>query len=159
MTVQHRGFAAAARGEGVDPTRWDAATVTDAVVADPTGAYSAAATDVLDAFADDGVLDASVALPEFGPGAAFPGSQAIGFHFVDYVVHGWDVARTIDKPFTLPAGVISSVVPLVFAVPDGDFRNAPGSPFALAIQSHDAVSDLDRILLHLGRSPAWTPSN
>ena len=104
MTVQHRGFAAAARGEGADPTRWDAATVTDAVVADPAGAYSTAATDVLDAFVDDGVLDESVARPEFGPGAAFPGSQAIGFHFVDYVVHGWDVARTIDKPFTLPAG-------------------------------------------------------
>ena len=68
-----------------------------------------AAADVLDAFADDGVLDASFALPDFGPGAAFPGSQAIGFHFVDYVVHGWDVARAIESPFTLPADVIAAV--------------------------------------------------
>jgi uncharacterized protein (TIGR03086 family) len=119
---------------------------------------AAAATDVLDAFADDGVLDASFALPEFGPGAAFPGSQAIGFHFVDYVVHGWDVARAIDAPFTLPADVIFAVLPLVFAIPDGDFRNAPGFPFAPAITDGEGVSDLDRIVLHLGRSPAWTPS-
>jgi uncharacterized protein (TIGR03086 family) len=159
MTVQHHGFAAAARGDDASPARWDTATVADAVVADPAGAYAAAATDVLDAFADDGVLDASFALPEFGPGAAFPGSQAIGFHFVDYVVHGWDVARAIDAPFTLPADVIAAVLPLVFAVPDGDFRNGPGSPFALAIEAGEGVSDLDRILLHLGRSPAWTPSN
>jgi uncharacterized protein (TIGR03086 family) len=159
MTVQHRGFAAAARGDGADPARWDSATVADAVVADPTGAYATAATDVLDAFADDSVLDASFALPEFGPGATFPGSQAIGFHFVDYVVHGWDVARAIDAPFTLPADVISAVLPLVIAIPDGDFRNEPGFPFAPAIAGDEEVSDLDRILLHLGRSPAWTPKN
>lgn len=158
MTVQHHGFAAAARGDGADPARWDTATVADAVTADPAGAYAAAAAEVLDAFADDGVLDASFALPEFGPGAAFPGSQAIGFHFVDYVVHGWDVARAIDSPFTLPADVVSAALPLVLAIPDGDFRNEPGFPFAPAIAGAEEVSDLDRILLHLGRSPAWTPS-
>ena len=159
MTVQHRGFAAAARGDGADPACWDAATVADAVVADPAGTYAAAAADVLAAFTDDAVLDTSFALPEFGPGAVFAGSQAIGFHFVDYVVHGWDVARAIDAPFTLPADVISVVQPMVFAVPDGDFRTAPGSPFAPAIAAGDGVSDLDRLLLHLGRSPSWAPSN
>jgi uncharacterized protein (TIGR03086 family) len=159
MTVQHHGFAAAARGDGADLARWDATTVADAVAADPAGAYAAAVAEVLDAFADDGVLDATFALPEFGPGAAFPGSQAIGFHLVDYVVHGWDVARAIDRPFALPDDVISAVLPLVLAVPDGDFRNEPGFPFAPAIAGGEGSSDLDRILLHLGRSPAWTPSN
>ena len=154
MIVQHRGFAAAARGDGADPARWDTATVADAVAIDPAGAYAAAAAEVLEAFADDDVLAASFALPEFGPGAAFPGAQAIGFHFVDYVIHGWDVARAIDAPFALPADVISAVLPLVFAVPDGDFRTAPSSLFAPAIEAADGVSDLDRALLHLGRSPA-----
>jgi uncharacterized protein (TIGR03086 family) len=158
MTVQHRGFAAAARGDGADPAHWEAATVADAVSTDPAGTYAAAAADVREAFAEDDVLDASFALPEFGPGAVSPGSQAIGFHFVDYVVHGWDVARAIDAPFTLPANVIAAVLPLVFAVPDGDFRTAPGSPFAPAIEAGEGASDLDSALLHLGRSPAWTPS-
>jgi uncharacterized protein (TIGR03086 family) len=156
MTVQHHGFAAAARGDGADPARWDTATVADAVAIDPAGTYAAAAADVLDAFADDAVLAASFALPEFGQGAAFPGSQAIGFHFVDYVVHGWDVARAINAPFMLPADVIAAVLPLVFAVPDGDFRATPGSVFAPAIAAGEPISDLDRALLHLGRSPAWT---
>jgi uncharacterized protein (TIGR03086 family) len=158
MTVQHYGFAAAARGNGADLAVWEQATVTDAVAADPAGAYAKAATEVLDAFSADGVLDATFALPEFGSDATFPGSMAIGFHFVDYVVHGWDVARTIGAPFELPADVISAVLPMTLAIPDGDFREAEGSPFARAITSTDEASDLDRVLLHLGRSPEWAPS-
>jgi hypothetical protein len=59
MTVQHHGFAAAACG--VDsPTVWEPARVADAVATDPGGTYAAAAADVLDAFAVDGVLDATL---------------------------------------------------------------------------------------------------
>jgi len=158
MTVQHRGFAAAARGGGADLAVWQPATVADAVAADPAGAYAAAAADVVDAFSADGVLDATFALPEFGPGAAVPGAMAIGFHFVDYVVHGWDVACAIGAPFELPTEVVNAVLPLVFAVPDGDFRETEGAPFARALTPTRAENDLDRILLHLGRSPDWAPS-
>lgn len=155
MTVQHHGFAASARGGGADLALWQPATVAEAVAADPAGAYAAAAADVLDAFSADGVLDATFAMPEFGPGATVPGAMAIGFHFVDYVVHGWDVARTIDARFELPTEVIDAVLPIVLAVPDGEFRDAEGAPFARAITVTDAASDIDRILLHLGRSPKW----
>jgi uncharacterized protein (TIGR03086 family) len=158
MTVQHRGFAAAARGNGADLAVWDAATVADAVALDPAGSYAAAAADVLEAFAADGVLTASFALPEFGSGAAFPGEMAIGFHFVDYVVHSWDVARSIDASFDLPEEVITGVLPIVLAVPDGDFREADGSPFQRAIEADGPANDMDRILLHLGRSPGWQPT-
>jgi uncharacterized protein (TIGR03086 family) len=156
MTVQHRGFAAAARGRGAEADVWDTATVADAVAADPAAAYSAAAADVLDAFAADGVLETSFALPEFGPGATFPGAMAIGFHFVDYVVHGWDVAVTIGAAFELPDEVIAAVLPLALAVPDGDFRAAEGSPFRPAVATNGEVTDMVRILAHLGRSPAWS---
>ena len=74
MTVQHHGFAAAARGGGDELGIWQPATVADAIAADPAGTYAAAAADVLDAFSADGVLDATFALPEFGAGAAFPGA-------------------------------------------------------------------------------------
>jgi uncharacterized protein (TIGR03086 family) len=158
MTVQHYGFAAAARGGGADLAVWHPTTATDAVAGDPAGTYAKAAADVLEAFSADDVLDATFALPEFGPGATVPGAMGIGFHFVDYVVHGWDVARSIGAPFELPTEVVTAVLPLVFAVPDGELRQTPGAPFAQAITSSDAANDFDRILLHLGRSPHWAPA-
>src|SRR5947209_4831399 len=158
MTVQHHGFAAAARGRGDSATVWAADRVADAVAADPGGTYAAAAADVLDAFAADGVLDATLSLPEFGPGAAFPGAIAIGFHFVDYVVHGWDVARSIGAHFALPDDVVQAALPLVFVVPDGEYRTTDGAPFGPAITAPDGATDLDRILGHLGRSPDWKAS-
>jgi uncharacterized protein (TIGR03086 family) len=156
MTVQHRGFAAAARGHGADLTIWQPATVADVVAADPAGSYAAAATEVIDAFAAADVLDAPFALPEFGPDVRFPGSLAIGFHLVDYVVHGWDVARTLGHPFRLPADVVAAVLPIALAVPDGEFRTAETAPFGPAIKAHDHAGDLDRILSYLGRFPQWT---
>ena len=157
MTVQHRGFAAAARGHGDDETLWRTDTVAAAVSADPAGAYAEAAAAVLDAFAGADVLDVSFALPELGPGAAFPAAMAIGFHHVDYVVHGWDVARTLGRSYDLPDEVVAAAVPLAFVVPDGDFRTADGAVFGPVIESTGQPGDLDRILAHLGRSPRWTP--
>jgi uncharacterized protein (TIGR03086 family) len=157
MTVQHRGFAAAARGRGADLGVWQPAAVADAVAADPAGTYAVAAADVVEAFAADDVLDATFTLPELGPGAAFPGALAIGFHFVDYVVHGWDVARTVGLPFQPRADVVAAALPLALAVPDGVARAALGGAFGTALAATDAASDLDRILSHLGRSPGWAP--
>jgi uncharacterized protein (TIGR03086 family) len=157
MTVQHHGFAAAARGHGADLAEWDPAGVADAVSRDPSGTYAAAAADVLDAFAADDVLTRSFALPEFGPGATFPGDMAVGFHFVDYVVHSWDAAKTIDAPLDFPDDLIATVLPLALFVPDGEFRSGEGAPFKAAITTADAASDLERILLYLGRSPEWAP--
>jgi uncharacterized protein (TIGR03086 family) len=157
MTAQHDGFAAAARGGGDNPTIWAPERVADAVAADPGGTYAAAAGDLLDAFAAEGILDATVALPEFGPGATFPGAVAIGFHFVDYVVHGWDVARSIGAEFALADDVVAAVLPLVFVIPDGDYRAAGGAPFGPAVDAPYGATDFDRILSHLGRSPGWRP--
>lgn len=155
MTVQHRGFAAAARGAGAELGIWRPETVADAVAADPAAAYAAAAADVIDAFAGIDVLQRTVVLPELGAGAEFPASLAIGFHLVDYVIHGWDVARTLCKPFDPPAEVLSAALPLALAVPDGAYRTEAESPFAPAISPSEQDSDLDRLVAHLGRDPQW----
>jgi uncharacterized protein (TIGR03086 family) len=157
MTVQHRGFAAAARGFGADPAIWRPQPLLASIIGDPGGTYAEAAHDVLEAFAVTGTPESTFALPDFGPGATFPGDMAMGFHFVDYVVHGWDVSATLGVPFDLAGDVIAAVLPLAMAVPDGDYRSADGSAFAPALQSVDS-GDLDRILRHLGRTPGWNSS-
>ena len=155
MSAQHRGFAAAARGHGADADVWRTEPLAEAIVADPAGTYAAAAADVLAAFAEPGASQAMFALPEFGADVAVIGETAMGFHFVDYVVHGWDVAVSLGAPFALPTEVLDAALPLALAVPDGDFRNGDASPFARALPPTDG-DVLAKLLSHLGRNPAWT---
>jgi uncharacterized protein (TIGR03086 family) len=147
MTAQHRGFAAAARGTGADPRVW----VEHPLGAGAATAYRAAADDVLAAFAAGGVLDRAFTLPGIGRGPDFPAAQAIGFHLVDYAVHGWDVARTLDLPYRLDADVAAAALRVALAVPDGEARRAPGAAFAPSRPAPEGASDLDRVLAALGR--------
>jgi uncharacterized protein (TIGR03086 family) len=149
MTVQHRGFAAAAAGHGGDLRAWQPGPLGD----DPVQAYAEAAEKVITAFAEDGVLEREFALPEVRSGQSFPGRIAIGFHLVDYVVHGWDVATSLGIPFDLPADVLEVALPIAEAVPDGSARTAPGAAFAPALPITGEATALDRILARLGRSP------
>lgn len=154
MTVQHDGFAAAAAGNGGDLSLW----AVPPLGPDPVGAYAAAADRVVAAFAQDGVLEREFALPEISPITTFPGSQAIGFHLIDYVVHGWDVARTIDVPFTLDPKLLDTALRIAQSVPDGPQRLQPGAAFAPSRAAADGAPVLDRIVALLGRDPTWTSS-
>ena len=156
MTAQHRGFAAAAHGAGADPAVWETSAVIDAVAADPAGIYAAAACELLTAVAEDKVLTHLFALPDFGQDAVFPFEQAIGFHFIDYVVHGWDVARTVGLPFELSDNVIDAALALGSQVPGGDYRTGASAPFGPVLDQVPNGTGFDRLLRHLGRSPAWS---
>jgi uncharacterized protein (TIGR03086 family) len=150
MTAQHDGFAAAAAGEGADLVRWQ----TGAPAADPVGEYAAAAERVLAAFAAADVLAREFVLPEISARLRFPAAEAIGFHFVDYVVHGWDVARALGLDYDLEPDVLAAAWPIAWSVPDGERRRRPGAAFAPRV----AVTGggvLDEIVALLGRRPDW----
>jgi len=142
MTAQHRGFAAAASGHGDDLAAW---SPTPFSVRD----HAAAAEAVVTAFAAPGVLDRSFALPEFG--ASFPGRLAIGFHLVDYVVHGWDVATSIGARWTPDPAVLAATLPIARAVPDGPNRLEAGAAFGPGLPVPADADPLTEILLRLGR--------
>ncbi|MFJ2033764.1 TIGR03086 family metal-binding protein [Streptosporangium sp. NPDC087985] len=149
MTTQHYGFAAASRGEG-DPALWKPRPLGD----DPVEAYRVSAQHVLAAFAADGVLDQMFPLPEIDAGRPFPAMRAIGFHFIDYVVHSWDVARTLGITVGFEPELLDVALVVARAVPVGDARLAPGAAFAPEV-SWSGGSRLDEIVAILGRSPAW----
>ena len=150
MTAQHNGFAAAAAGAGADLVHWQ----TGAPVADPVGEYAAAAERVMAAFAAAGVLAGEFVLPEISPALRFPAAEAIGFHFVDYVVHGWDVARALGRGYDLEPDVLAAALPIAQAVPDGERRRRPGAAFAPRVAATSG-GPLDRIVALLGRRPDW----
>jgi uncharacterized protein (TIGR03086 family) len=159
MTVQHEGFAAAARGNGADLSHWqprpsETAETAEALVA----AYAAAADQVIEAFAADGTADRAFDLPEISFPGPFPARQAIGFHLVDYVAHGWDVARSLDLGYDLEPDVLDAALLIARAVPDGDHRLRPGAAFAPQVNT-TPTTPLNEILALLGRHPAWPQSS
>jgi uncharacterized protein (TIGR03086 family) len=155
MTVQHDGFAAAAAGNGADPSAWR----TQSPSADPVADYAAAADRVRRAFAADGVLTRDFALPEISPEAAFPATMAISFHFVDYVTHGWDVARALGLDYELDPDLLSVARAIAEAVPDDETRLRPGAAFAPRVTEPGNGDPLDAILALLGRRPGWQPAS
>lgn len=153
MVGHHRGFAAAARGtDPPDPAVWDAATLDPG---DPYGTYRAAADDVSAAFGADGLIDRRLAVHVYG---TFPARIALSMHAVDFLGHGWDVARSIGVPGELPADLCEQGLTIAARWPDtpATWGTGPQSPFRPRVPvPHDAPA-YQRLMGFLGRSPEWT---
>jgi uncharacterized protein (TIGR03086 family) len=150
MAAQHRGFAAAANGNGADPAVWASVPLGP----DPVAEYRKTAEEVLAAFAQDGVVSRQFAIPEVNADAEFPGDIAIAMHAVDYLVHAWDVARAIGVEFDADEAAVWATAPLVALIPDDASRLEPGAAFGPALPSAGAT-EFDAMLAALGRDPHW----
>ncbi|MGV9566389.1 TIGR03086 family metal-binding protein [Streptomyces sp. NPDC003480] len=153
MTAQHLGFAAAAAGETSDTSVWE-----EKPLEDPGRAYADAVGRVLDAFAADGVLERDFWLPEIHPKMRFAAARAISFHFLDYVVHGWDVAASLGIPAAYDADLVDAAAEVARTeVPEGPARERPGAAFRPPLALTGRESAEDRLLAVLGRDPEWSP--
>jgi uncharacterized protein (TIGR03086 family) len=116
---------------------------------DPHRAFQDSADWVTDAFAvvsDDDRFE----VREFG---YFPTRVAIGMHFVDVLVHGWDVAVSLDLPYCPEDELASAALAIASGWPRaGERRRHFGR--RVAVPAADAP-DFTRLLGLLGRSPSW----
>jgi uncharacterized protein (TIGR03086 family) len=96
-----------------------------------------------------------VLMPEFGM-QRFPLTAVIGFHFVDTVVHGWDVAATLGIPLRYEPDLVTAALSQARAVPDGPFRDEPGAAFGRPLTGAGGSAPWPQTLLWLGRDPEWT---
>lgn len=151
MTVQHNGFRAASLGQGADLATWSRRPTGS----DPVRAYESAARDVLEAFAADDVLERAFALPEISTEVEFPAEQAMGFHLIDNVVHGWDVARTLGDEYVLADELAPVALRIAQAVPNGPERLRPSAAFRPSLAVSSNATTLEQVLTALGRSPQW----
>ncbi|MFJ5302367.1 TIGR03086 family metal-binding protein [Streptomyces sp. NPDC088350] len=152
MAAQHHGFAAAARGAGGDRAYWQEPQD----MGDPARTHRAAATAVLAAFAEPGATEREFALPELG--ASFPGGTAIGFHFIDYVVHAWDVAAALGVTVDLSKDVLDITLVVARLVPTDPAGRGPGFAFAPPLDVPPGTDPLDETLRLLGRTPEQWPA-
>jgi uncharacterized protein (TIGR03086 family) len=151
MIGQNKRFAAAAEGADANAV---CPLAGDELSADPAGDYQESVRLVTEAFAAPGLAGRRVVLDEL-PGG-LPGPVVVGFHFTDFLVHGWDVARSIGVRFEPPADLASAALGLARQIPDTPQTRGPGGPFGQPVQVPETASDYDRLLGIVGRDPAWT---
>jgi uncharacterized protein (TIGR03086 family) len=149
MVGQDHGFAAAVRAD-VGVEAFGPRELGDDIAATLSSTLAAAHQ----AFADTDP-ETSILMPEFGM-QRFPLVAVIGFHFIDTLVHGWDVAATIGFPLRYEPELEAAALAQARAVPDGSFRDEPGAAFARPLSRTDGSAPWRETLLWLGRDPEWT---
>jgi uncharacterized protein (TIGR03086 family) len=151
MVGQNCGFAAAADGHGHDRGVFADRPVSDL----PASDYATSAGRVIEAFGVPAVIEGSMYLPEVRGGMTFPASTAIGFHLVDYVAHGWDVAKSLGIAAELDREALQLALRVAEAVPAEAQTLDDRTPFRPSVPT-TSTQMLDRIVAALGRSPDWT---
>jgi uncharacterized protein (TIGR03086 family) len=156
LVAENRGFAAIARGatwsaqlgEEVrfGPEMWRPGPPDEITLA----RFAATTEAVEAAYADDAVLDLPVEVREFG---IFPGRVAVAMHFVDYLVHAWDVARSIGLPNPIPEDLAELALRVGALFPA---ERPEGGPFAAVVPTDPEAPASEQLLGLTGRDPKWS---
>lgn len=136
-------FAEVARGGRVDAS----GVMDDHTLPDPGSNYLASADDVLAAWAEPGALERRVHMP-FGD---IPGSAAVSIHFLDIVVHGWDLARATGQDTTIEADLAAEALDISHGLLSPELR-ATGV-FGPEVPVSDDHPLHDRLVAFMGRRP------
>ena len=148
MVGQNHGFADAVSSTGDLPSSAFAARP---VVARPGEAWAASTRRLADAFARAD-LDRPVLLAEISAEQRFPTGLVIGFHLLDTVVHGWDVATALGRDYRPDDELVGTTLQLARLVPDGEPRERSGAAFAPSLAVSEQSPDWSRALALLGRA-------
>lgn len=152
MVGQNHGFAdAVSSTDDVALSAFEARPVGDR----PGEAWSASTRRLADSFARADLVR-PVLLAEISTEQRFPAGLVIGFHLLDTVVHGWDVATALGRDYRPDDELVGTTLQLARLVPDGEPRERPGASFAPSVPVSEQVPDWSRALALLGRTTAVT---
>ncbi|HZN19419.1 MAG TPA: TIGR03086 family metal-binding protein [Micromonosporaceae bacterium] len=146
MVAHNHGWAAAAQGLPARRQTWEEAELG----ADPAAAYQESAKLVTEAFAAPGLAGRKLEVYGYG---AFPAQVALGMHFVDYLVHGWDVARSLGAPD--PTEVDPELAEEALRIALRWPYQRPDKAFGVKVDVPADAPVGQRLVAYLGRSPAW----
>jgi len=151
MVGNNRGFASAALGQAPDRAMWDGLDLDSGT--DLTHEWELSAAAVVNAFAGLTRPEDTLPIPGYGD---VPAAQAVRMHFIDYLVHGWDVAVSIGLDPELDDEACSEVLRIAAQWPQGHPEIwGPGAPFGTPVEVAPTAPPAERMLGLLGRSPSW----
>ncbi|GAA1265408.1 TIGR03086 family metal-binding protein [Saccharothrix xinjiangensis] len=115
-------------------------------------AYRMAADAATEAFRADGFLDRTATFPGYGPRR---GKDLVAAHFVDNLVHAWDLRRALGVDATLDPDLADAAHRMALRYPDTPDVRGPGAAFAHPVPVPEDAPVTDRLVALLGRSPTW----
>ena len=136
-------FAEVARGGRVDAT----GVMDNYTVPDPGSNYIASADSVLAAWAEPGAMDRRCHMP-FGD---IPASAAVSIHFLDIVVHGWDLARATGQDTTIEPDLAAEALDISHGLLSPELRDT--GVFGPEIPASDDDPLHARLVAFMGRRP------
>ncbi|MEY4230522.1 MAG: hypothetical protein RLZZ362_1371 [Actinomycetota bacterium] len=140
------GFADVAQGRplafGADP---------DLTARGAGPAFRSEADRMIEGFSAPGMVDRTFTMP-WGPTT---GTQLLGFELIEVVVHGWDIARSLDVPPPFDDDVVAAALEGARAWVDDSVRTP--QLFGPEVAVADDAPVFDRLVGFLGRDPANRP--
>lgn len=96
-----------------------------------------------------------VDLPQAGP---MPIDLVLSVHFVDMLVHRWDMSRALGRPCPVPDRLLAEALPIARRITaPGSPLNGPNGVYRPALNEDAALPAMDNIAALLGRDPHWLP--
>ncbi|HJV08760.1 MAG TPA: TIGR03086 family metal-binding protein [Acidimicrobiales bacterium] len=136
-------MAEAARGGRADP----AGDMDDHTRPDPGSNYIASADAALAAWAEPGAMERKVHMA-FGD---IPAPAAVSIHFLDVVVHGWDLARATGQDATIEADLAAEALDISHGLLSPELRAAGVFGPEVPISEDNPLHD--RLAAFMGRRP------
>lgn len=112
---------------------------------DVVAAFPAAMTELQQAVRSPGALERTIHAP-FGE---VPGDAFARFVALDGLVHGWDIATAIGRPYDPPAAVVAEVDTFARQAISEDMRD--GDTFAAPVDPPSGASPLVQLVAFTGR--------
>ncbi|MEU4445071.1 TIGR03086 family metal-binding protein [Actinosynnema sp. NPDC050801] len=116
-------------------------------------AYRAATDAATEAFRAEGVLERDAEFPGYG---RRPGRDLVAGHFVDNLVHAWDLSRAIGVDSTLDPELATAAYRMARHYPTTPDVRGPGGAFAMPVPVPEDAPVTDRLVALLGRAPTWS---
>lgn len=119
------------------------------VAAASAGAFRTGAETLIQAFSRDGALDVIIQSPI----GSVPGAAVLELLSVEYLTHGWDLSRSVDRAPSFGAATVEHAIQFVTGIleslpPDAQIPFEPSCP------APPDAAPLDRLAALLGRRPA-----
>jgi uncharacterized protein (TIGR03086 family) len=100
----------------------------------------------------EGVLDGEVVVSQ----SRMSGPGAFGMVLGEYVVHGWDLATAVGRPWTPPEQAVTLAHRFFAGMIQPEYRGGEAGFFGEEVPVPDDATPLDQLLGFAGRDPGWS---